>query len=148
MRLKRTHLPAVAALVFGASGMLAAAAVGFLVADFAREAGMSPVVMLAVPGLFAMLFALTVYQGAAERITSVGQSLSRGILVALLTWLAFSALASAVWCPPDRYGACFSNALLVSGIIGGAPMLIAALLAGYAVGRLVLALQREHRVER
>jgi hypothetical protein len=148
MRLNRTLIPAVAALVFGVCGVAAAASVSFVLVDFAREGGVSPTLLILVPGLFAMLFALTVYQGAAARVERLGQSLSRALLVALLTWIAFSALATAVWCPPHNYGSCFANALLVSGIIGGAPMLAAALLAGYAVGRLVLWFRAQARIER
>ncbi|MFN7779030.1 MAG: hypothetical protein ACK5RK_09175 [Betaproteobacteria bacterium] len=138
MPLPAALVPVVAAGVFGACGLLAAAALGFLLGNFGAEAGVPRWLMIAVPGLFAMLFALIVYQGAATRVTTMGQSLSRALLVALLTWFAFSALATVVWCFPQNYAACLSSSLVVSGILGGGPLLIGALAAGCIVGTLIL----------
>jgi hypothetical protein len=129
-------IPLFAAFVFGICGMLAAASVEFAMREFATEGGVNRLIFVAVPGLFAMMFALIVYQNADQRIERVGQSLSRGILVAILTWIAFSLLATWVWGAVDfwRY---FSNVLLITGVIGGGPMLAAALIAGAVVGWLI-----------
>ena len=130
-------IPVLAALLFGAFGMLAAASTYPLMSRFAREAGQAEWVFIAVPALLATLFALLVYGRAAERVRSIGQSLSRGLLVAILTWVAFSALSTWVWCIPANYGECFRGALMISGALGGGQLLLAALAAaaitGYAI---------------
>lgn len=130
--------PVVAGLAFGLCGMLAAATLQHTLAGFAQEGGASPLVFLAVPGLFAALFAILVYQGALRNVTSMAQSFSRALLVALLTWASFSALATSVWCRPEHYSQCYSSFLIVSGLIGGGPMLLAAGTAGAIVGWWVL----------
>jgi hypothetical protein len=132
----------VAGLVFAACGVLAAATVQHTLVSFAHEGGVSPLVFLAVPGLFAALFAIVVYQGARRKISSMAQSFSRALLVALLTWASFSALATSVWCKPEHYGQCYSSFLLVSGLIGGGPMLLAAGVAGAIVGWWILKQRR------
>ncbi len=129
-------IPLFAGFVFGIFGMLGASSVEFTLREFAAEGGVNRLIFVAVPGLFAMMFAMVIYQDAEKRVTTVGQSLSRGILVALLTWVAFSALATWVWSPSDPFG-WFSKAMLISGIIGGGPMLLAALGAGGLVGWLI-----------
>jgi hypothetical protein len=129
-------IPLFAALVFGICAMLAASTVGWAMRRFAEESGVNPLIFVAVPGLFAVMFALVVYQNADKRITRISQSISRGILVALLTWISFSALATWAWGPTD-FLPYFSNVLLLSGIIGGGPMLAAALVAGWLVGWLI-----------
>ncbi|MCU0952348.1 MAG: hypothetical protein MUC68_15125, partial [Burkholderiaceae bacterium] len=118
-------VPLFAGFVFGICGALAAGSVEFTLRSFAEEAGLNRIIFVAVPALFAMLFAIVVFQDARAKITRVAQSVSRGILVALLTWAAFSALATFVWCRPENYGSCYGNFLLISGIVGGGPMLIA-----------------------
>jgi hypothetical protein len=140
--LSRNTLPIVIMAIFGAAGALGAGAVAFVLVDFAREAHMSPWLVGAVPALFGMLFALIVYQGADRRVGSIAQSLSRALLVALLTWIGFSLLASWAWCPPTAFFGCFSNALIVSGLIGGGPLLAATLTAGFVAGHLVLRYRR------
>jgi hypothetical protein len=129
-------VPLFAGFVFGIFGMIAASSVEYTLREFAQEGGVNRFIFVAVPGLFAMMFALVIYQHAEKRITTVAQSLSRGILVALLTWISFSALATWVWGATNvlRF---FSSAMLVSGIIGGGPMLLAALGAGALVGWLI-----------
>jgi len=129
-------IPLFAGFVFGISGVLAASSVEFTLRQFATEGGVNRVIFVAVPGLFAMMFAMIIYQRADKRIQTIQQSLSRGILVALLTWIAFSMLATWVWSPANALSF-FSSALVVSGIIGGGPMLIAALTAGWLVGWLI-----------
>jgi hypothetical protein len=129
-------VPLFAGFVFGIFGMLAAGSVEYTLREFAAEGGVNRLIFVAVPGLFAMMFALMIYQHAEKRITTVAQSLSRAILVALLTWISFSVLATWVWSPANSLR-WFSTALIVSGIIGGGPMLIAALGAGGLVGWLI-----------
>lgn len=129
-------VPLFAGFVFGIFGMLAASSVEFTLREFASESGVNRLIFVAVPGLFAMMFAMIIYQDAEKRVTTVGQSLSRGILVAILTWISFAALATWVWASSDAAGF-FSKVMLISGIIGGGPMLLAALAAGGLVGWLV-----------
>lgn len=128
----------IAGVVFALCGVLAAATVQHTLASFAQEGGVNPAIFLAVPGLFAALFAIVVYQGARRKVTRMAQSFSRALLVALLTWASFSALATTVWCKPEHYGQCYSSFLIVSGLIGGGPMLLAAGVAGAIVGWLTL----------
>jgi hypothetical protein len=130
-------VPLFAGFVFGICGALAATSVEFTLRRFAEEAGLNRIIFVAVPALFAMMFAIVVYQNAKAKVTRVGQSITRGILVALLTWAAFSALATWTWCLPENYGACYGNFLLITGIVGGGPMLAAALVAGALVGWLI-----------
>lgn len=131
--------PAVlACLVYGACGLLAASAVEYLLRALADDAGVNRWVFVAVPALFAMLFALLLYQDAQRRIRKIGESVSRGILIALLSWFAFSMLASWVWCPLDAFGQCLSRALLASAIVGGGPMLAAAIVGGLLTGMLIV----------
>jgi hypothetical protein len=130
-------VPLFAGFMFGICGALAAGSVEFTLRRFAEEVGLNRAIFVAVPALFSMMFAIFVYQRARAKITQVSQSISRGLLVALLTWAAFSALATWTWCLPENYGTCYGNFLLVSGLVGGGPMLIAALVAGAVVGWLI-----------
>lgn len=135
--MKHVSYPLIAALIFGICGGLAAASMQFTLREFAIESGVNRWVFVSVPGLFAALFAMIVYQGAQKTIKTVGQSMSRGILVALLAWAAFSALATAVWFPLEDFFNWYSTTLLISGVVGGGPMLLAALVAGAIVGAIV-----------
>jgi hypothetical protein len=128
----------IASLVFGACGLLAAAAVEYLLRALADDVGINRWIFVAVPALFAMLFALLLYQDAGRKIQKLSESISRGILIALLTWTSFSMLASWIWCSAREFGQCLSRALLASAIIGGGPMLVAALLAGLLTGVLIV----------
>lgn len=128
----------IAGLVFGACGLLASAAVELLLRSFADQAGVNRWVFVAVPGLFAMLYAMMLFQDARRRVRQLGQSVSRGILIALLTWLSFSAMATMVWCPARELGSCFSHLLLAAAIVGGGPMLAVALLGGLLAGVLII----------
>jgi hypothetical protein len=130
----------VASLVFFVFSLIAAAAVeilGSLLRKFAEEAGINQWVFAMVPALFAMLFALIVYQDAQRKIRRLGEFVSRGILVMLLTWLSFAVLTSWIWCPPGDFGSCLQNAVIVIGWIGGGPMLFVALGAGVLTGVLI-----------
>jgi len=131
---RHLSVPMVAALLFGVFGALAAASTWYLLAHFARQSGVSEWIFIAVPALFAMMFALVAYQGAEKHVRTINQSLSRGLLVAMLAWVSFSALATWAWCLPEHYGDCFSQALLVSGALGGGQMLLAALIAAAITG--------------
>lgn len=135
--MKNLSPPLVAALLFALCGGLAAASMQFTLTEFAVESGVNRWVFVAVPGLFAALFALLVYQRAEKHVKTIGQSLSRGLLVALLSWFAFSALATAVWFPIGDFFAWLSTVLLISGVVGGGPMLLAALVAGALTGWIV-----------
>jgi hypothetical protein len=137
----------IASLVFGACGLLAAAAVEFLLRALADEAGINRWIFVAVPGLFAMLYALMLYQNARRKITKLGESISRGILIALLTWVSFSLLATLVWCPARQLGQCFSHTLVASAIVGGGPMLAAALVAGILTGVMIIRPPRRRSAE-
>jgi hypothetical protein len=137
MDVQLMSVPLFAGFVFGICAALAAGSVEFTLRRFAEEGGVNRIIFVAVPGLFAMMFAIFIYQQSKSKITQISQSISRGILVALLTWIAFSALATWVWCLPENYGSCFGNFLLVSGLVGGGPMLAAALVAGALVGWLI-----------
>jgi hypothetical protein len=130
--------PMIASLVFGACGLLAAAAVEILLRSFADEAGVNRWIFVAVPGLFAMLYAMLLFQDAQRKVQRVGEAISRGILIALLTWLSFSAMATWAWCSFSQLGHCFSRTLIVSGVIGGGPMLAAALIGGFLTGVLII----------
>lgn len=128
----------IASLVFGACGLLAAAAIEFILRAFAEEAGINRWIFVAVPGLFAMLYAMVLFQDASRKITKLGESVSRGILIALLTWLSFSVLATWAWCPAAQVGQCFSHTLLATAVVGGGPMLAAALVGGILTGVLII----------
>jgi hypothetical protein len=128
----------IASLIFGACGLLAAAALEYLLRALADDAGVNRWIFIAVPALFAMLFALVIYQQAANKITKVTESISRGLLIALLTWLSFSALASWAWCSAHEFGQCLRSTLLATAIVGGGPMLAAAVVAGLLTGVLIV----------
>jgi len=137
----------IAALVFGACGLVAAAALEFLLRQFAEQAGINSWVFIAVPALFAMLYALMLYQDARRKIKRVGQSISRGILIAMLTWFSFSLLASAIWCTSRGFGQCSGHILVAAAVVGGGPMLAAALLAGILTGVVIIRPPRPQRQE-
>ncbi len=134
---RQLSIPVLAALLFGAFGAIAAASLHAVMLRFADEAGIDPWVFIAVPALLAMLFALVVYGRAATRVRSISQSLSRGLLVAILTWLAFSALVTWAWCVPSLYADCMMQTLLISGALGGGQMLLAALAAAAITGYVI-----------
>ena len=130
----------IASLVFFVFSLIAAAAMemlGSLLRKFAEEVGTNEWLFAMVPALLAMLFALFIFQNAERKIRGLGESVARGALVIVLTWVSFAALTSWVWCPPREFGACLRNAVIVTGWIGGGPMLFAALCAGLVVGIIV-----------
>jgi len=121
-------------LVFGIASWLAIAVIEPLMRSFAVEAGIATWLFIAIPGLLAMLFAVLVYLRANAEVTTMEKSLSRALLVALLTWIAVAGIISWLWCPAHNALRCKSNALLMSGIIGGGPLLIGSIAAGAIVG--------------
>ena len=128
----------IASLVFFAFSLIAAATVQFLLKTFAEEAGVNRWVFAMVPALLAMLYSLIVYQNAERKLRRLGESVSRGILVMLLTWASFAAMTSWTWCQPRDFGRCLGTTLEISGIVGGGPMLLCALGAGVLTGVLII----------
>src|SRR5512134_3109935 len=123
-----------AMLVFGICAWFGAGVIEPVMRDFAGEAGMQTWIFVIVPGLLTMLFALVFYRRAATEMAGLDQSLSRSLTVAIATWLAVTALINTLWCPGYRALGCTMNVALVTGIIGGGPLLISALIAGAIVG--------------
>ncbi|HSQ11093.1 MAG TPA: hypothetical protein VLN25_10865 [Burkholderiaceae bacterium] len=117
-------------LVYGICSWLAIAIIEPVMRSFANEAGMESWLFIAIPGLLAMLFAVLSYIRAATRVTNMEQSMSRALLVALLTWIAITTLIAWLWCPAHSALRCFSNALITTGIVGGGPLLVGAMVAG------------------
>lgn len=126
-----------AMLLFAICTWLGAGMVEAVMRDFAGEIGVKTWVFVAVPGLIAMLFSLLLYQNAAARIRTVAESMTRALLVGIATWIAITALISFMWCPGYRLLRCSSDVLLVTGIVGGGPLLAAVLMAGFIVGLLL-----------
>jgi hypothetical protein len=127
-------IPVFAMLVFAICTWMGAGVVEALMTDFATEAGISAWSFVAVPGLLAMLFAFVFYRHAEIRITGVEQSTSRALAVAVATWLAIAILVGSLWCPGYRALSCTMDVLLVTGVVGGGPLLLACLVAGLIVG--------------
>jgi hypothetical protein len=121
-------------LVYGICCWLAIAIIEPLMRSFALEAGMATWLFIAIPGLLAMLFAVLSYLRAATLVTSMEHSLSRALLVALATWIAVTLMIAWLWCPLHSALRCFSNTLLTTGIVGGGPLLIGAMVSGTIVG--------------
>ena len=127
-----------AMLVFAIFTWLGAGMVETVMNDFANEVGMSTWIFIAIPGLLSMLFSFLLYRNAASKITTLRESMTRALLVGIATWIGVAAMISYMWCPGSRTLSCTSDVLLVSGIIGGGPLLVAVLVAGFVVGTLLL----------
>ena len=123
-----------AMLLFGICSLLGAGLVEAVMRNFADEAGVPTWVFITVPGLLSMLFALLLYRKAASNISGIRQSLSRALAVAILTWLALVIYISSLWCPGYRVLSCARDVALVVTVVGGGPLLLAALTAGIIVG--------------
>src|SRR5512134_1681237 len=102
--------------------------------DFAGEAGVRIWVFVIVPGLLTMLYALLLFRRAAIDFDSLEQSASRALTVAIATWITVTVLISYMWCPAGKALGCTMNVALVTGVIGGGPLLMACLIAGGIVG--------------
>src|SRR5512139_3655820 len=127
-----------AMLLFAIFTWLGAGTVESVMNDFANEVGMPTWIFIAIPGLLSMLFSFLLYQNAAAKMTTLRESMTRALLVGIATWIGVAAMISYLWCPGTRTLACTSDVLLVSGIVGGGPLLVAVLVAGFVVGTLVL----------
>ena len=123
-----------AMLIFGICTWLGAGAVEAVMRDFAVETGASVWVFVIVPGLLAMLFSLLLYRKSLGTMDGIRQSISRALLVGILTWLAVAAFVSSLWCPGYRALSCARDVFLVTAVIGGGPLLAAMLVAGIVVG--------------
>jgi len=126
-----------AMLLFAICTWLGAGMLETVMRDFAGEVGVRTWVFVAVPGLLAMLFSLLLYQNAAARIRTVAESMTRALLAGILTWIALAGMISFMWCPGYRLLRCSSDVLLVTGIIGGGPLLAGVLVAGFLIGLLL-----------
>lgn len=124
-------------LVFGICSWLSAGFVETVMRDFAVETGVSAWVFISVPGLLAMLFSLFLYRAGVDKIDGVRQSLSRALLVGIFTWAAVAVFVSSLWCPGYRALSCTRDVALVTGVIGGGPLLVAMLIAGTITGVLI-----------
>jgi hypothetical protein len=122
------------AIVFGICSWLGLATIEPLMRSFAAEAGVASWLFVAVPGLLAMFFAVLAYVDAANLVTGMLKSLSRALLVGLATWTAVAIFIAWLWCPAHNALRCFSNSLIASGVVGGGPLLIGAMVAGAIVG--------------
>ena len=74
-----------AMLVFGICALLGAGLVEVVMRNFAGEAGVPTWVFVIAPALLSMLFALLLYRKAVSNVSGIKQSLSRALLVAILT---------------------------------------------------------------
>lgn len=120
--------PAMAGIVFGVLSLIASASMLPMLIRFADAAGMPTAIVVGVPALFAVVFALVFFRGSAVGTWPV--ALGRGIVVALATWLAISVVAASVWCRFDVALSCFGGILLTAGVVSGGQMLLAALIGG------------------
>jgi hypothetical protein len=126
-----------AMLLFAICTWLGAGMIETVMRDFAAQVHMQTWVFVAVPGLLAMLFSLMLYQNAARQIRTIPESMTRALLVGILTWLAITAMISFMWCPDYRRLRCSSDVLLLTGVVGGGPLLAGVLVAGFVVGLLL-----------
>jgi hypothetical protein len=125
------------AIVFGICTWMGLATIEPLMRSFAAEAGVASWLFVAVPGLLAMFFAVLAYVDAVNLVTGMLKSLSRALLVGLATWSAVAIFIAWLWCPAHNALRCFSTSLIASGIVGGGPLLIGALVAGGIVGLVI-----------
>ncbi len=69
-----------------------------------------------------------------NRVTDMMKSMSRALLVGLATWIAVADVHRLALVPAHNALRCFSNSLIATGIVGGGPLLIGAMVAGVIVG--------------
>jgi hypothetical protein len=134
-----------AGLVFAIAALLGGGFIEPIVRGLAQEAQIPAWIIVLVPALFAALFAMLVYQGAARRSLDLGQCSTRAALVAVLTWLAVAAFITFIWSPAEGMWETFKGVAAVLGVVGGGPLLMGCLLAGGAVS---FALERRFSVIR
>ena len=123
-----TSAPVTAGIVFGMLALVASASMLPMLTRFADAAAISTALVIAVPVFFAAMFALLFFRGGASG--GWPAAIGRGIAVAMATWLASSAVAASIWCGPGTFLSCFGGVLLVTGVVGGGPMLLASLIGG------------------
>jgi hypothetical protein len=128
----------VASLVFFIFSLIAAAAVEFLMKAFAEEAGASRWFFVVAPAWFAALYSQILYWNADRKVRHLSQSVSRAVVVMLLTWVSVAALTTWTWCQPRQFASCLAPTLMVSGVVGALPMLIGALSAGALIAALII----------
>jgi hypothetical protein len=128
----------IASLVFFVFSLIAAGTVEFLLKAFAEEAGANRWVFMMVPAWFAVLYSQILYRDAERKVRRLGQFVSRGLLVMVMTWLSIAALTSLTWCHPRDFGRCLGTTLKISGIVGGSPMLLSALSASVLTAALII----------
>jgi hypothetical protein len=145
---RELSIPTMASLLHGVFAALATATMHGVLARFADEAGVEVLLLIAAPALLAMLIALVVYRRAGDRIRNISQSLSRGLLVAVLTWIGFAALSTWAWCVPSLYGECFRHTLLMSGALVGGQLLLGCLAAAAITGYAIRTREARARAER
>lgn len=145
--MRELSIPTMAALLNGAFAALAAATMHGVLSKFADEAGIDLLVLVATPAVLAMVIALLVYRRAGDRIRNISQSLSRGLLVAVLTWLGFAALSTWAWCVPSMYGECFRLTLMVSAALVGGQLLAGCLAAATIIGYAIRSREARARAE-
>ncbi len=121
-------------LTFGLCVLLALGVIEPLMHSFAEEVGFRTHLFVAVPGLLSMLLALFVFHRAHERVDGLREALSRAVLVGLGTWIAVAVVIASSWCPAYNMFGCFSNTLILTGVIGGGPLMIGVLAAGAVIG--------------
>jgi hypothetical protein len=127
-RINLASTPVVAAIVFGVLSLIASASMLPMLSRFADAASISTAIVIAVPVLLAVLFALVFFRGSVTG--GWPATMGRGIAVALATWPTFSAVAASMWCGTGAFLSCFGGMLLVTGVVAGGPMLLAALIGG------------------
>lgn len=130
-------LTAFAGLVFCIAVLLAGGTIEPVTRSLAADAQIPAWIVVAVPALIAALFAVLVYQGAGRRSIRLGESSTRALFVAILTWLSFAGFVTLIWAPVEGGWSTFTNVAALSGIVGGGPLLIACLLAGAVVGLVI-----------
>jgi hypothetical protein len=134
-RLNLTSAPVIAGIVFGVLSLIVSASMLQTLERFALAGSVPLSVLVAVPALFSVLFAVLFFRGhlSGGWLTALG----RGLAVGLATWPAFSVLAGSIWCGPAFEATCFGGMLLVSGVVGGGPMLLASLIGGVVMAWLL-----------
>jgi hypothetical protein len=128
----------IAALAFFVCSLIAAASVAPALRAFGEGTGTNPWALATLPALFAMLYALILYQNAERKIRRLGESVSRGILVMLMTWVSIATLITLAWYHPGEFVSGLVSTLQTSGLIGGGPMLLDAVGAGTLAGVFIL----------
>lgn len=127
-RINLASTPVIAAIVFGVLSLIASASMLPMLSRFADAASISTVIVIAVPVLLAVFFALVFFRGSVTG--GWPATMGRGIAVALATWPSFSAVAASMWCGSGAFLSCFGGMLLVTGVVAGGPMLLASLIGG------------------